>query len=198
MDAQERVADRAEDLANPSPSSNNDESHLEEWLLKTREFITHRTQLSMLYHRKRERFYALLDRWAKAGSLVAGTAAFSSLLVTADAKAVAGLLVAIATLPGLVFAWNDKARMHAEFAQKFALIEAEVVADGWDNLTSEKFDRWLSRIITIEATEPLVMFTLLMLCKNQIAMNKYDPETIVVISRFRRWTANWFDLPLKK
>lgn len=164
------------------------------WLLETRAYITNRTQLSVLYHRKRERFYALLDRWAKAGSLIAGTAAFSSLLPSADAKSVAGFMVAIVTLPGLVFAWNDKARSHAEFAQKFALIEAEVVADGWGNLTSAKFDLWLSRIIAIEATEPLIMFNLLMMCSNQIKMNKYEPRKLVTLPWWRRWTAHWIDL----
>lgn len=175
-----------------------DDDGLNQWILETRRFITHRTQLSVLYHRKRERFYSLLDRWGKAASLIAGTAAFSSLLVTADSKAIAGLMVALATMPGLVFAWNDKARIHAEFAQKFALIEAEVIAHGWDNLTSNKFDLWLSRIITIESTEPLIMFNLLTLCENQIAMLKSDPAETAELSTWQKWTANWLDLPSKK
>jgi hypothetical protein len=33
-----------------------------EWLLVTRDYIIHRTQLSVLYHRKRERFYAWFCR----------------------------------------------------------------------------------------------------------------------------------------
>lgn len=180
------------------PTDDEDDDVLHQWLLDTRKFITHRTQLSVLYHRKRERFYSLLDRWGKAGSLIAGTAAFSSLLVTADSKAIAGLMVALATMPGLVFGWNDKARIHAEFAQKFALIEAEVIADGWDNLTSKKFDLWLSKIITIESTEPLIMFNLLTLCENQIAMLKYDPAETAELSAWQKWTANWLDLPSKK
>lgn len=165
-----------------------------DWLAATRAYIIHRTQLSVLYHRKRERFYVLLDRWSKAGALVAGTAAFSSLVTTADGKSIAGLLVALATLPGLVFAWNDKARIHSDFAQKFALIEAEVIADGWDHLTAAKFDTWHSKIKVIEATEPLILYNLVMLCKNQIAVSKYEPDVVVELRWWQRWTAHLFDI----
>lgn len=170
-----------------------DEVH-EAWLIEMRAYIIHRTQLSTLYHRKRERFFALLDRWSKAAALVAGTAAFSSALPSPDAKSVAGLCVAIATLPGLVFAWNDRARLHAEFAQKFALIDSEVVGDGWSSLSETKFDSWLGKIHQLEASEPLILFNLLMLCKNQIASNKYEPEIIVDLRWWERWTAHFFDL----
>ena len=168
-----------------------------EWLLATRDYIIHRTQLSVLYHRKRERFYALLDRRSKAGAVVAGTAAFSSLVTTAKGKSTAGLQVAIATLPRLVFAWNDKARIHAEFAQKFALIEAEVIADGWDHLTSAKFDAWHSKIKVIEATEPLILYNLIVLCKNQLAVTKCEPDVIVQLPWWQRWTAHLFDIAPK-
>ncbi|MCC7596744.1 hypothetical protein IGS61_04555 [Janthinobacterium sp. FW305-129] len=197
-ESQKIAAEITSDIADELTDDEDDDEGLSQWLLETRRFITHRTQLSVLYHRKRERFYSLLDRWGKAGSLIAGTAAFSSLLVTADSKAIAGLMVALATMPGLVFAWNDKARIHAELAQKFALIEAEVIADGWDNLTSKKFDLWLSRIMTIESTEPLIMFNLLTLCENQIAMLKLDPAETAELSTWQKWTANWLDLPSKK
>jgi hypothetical protein len=88
--------------------------------------LDYKCRLSALYHRKRERYYALLDKFSTALALIAGSAAFSDLLHTPEQKSIAGGLVALVTLPSLVFAWSDNAKLHATLAARFIQIEAEM------------------------------------------------------------------------
>src|ERR1700688_2506844 len=125
-----------------------------EELIQYRKELRHaalyRAELSVLYHRKRERFLALCDRVGKGIALVAGTAAFSSLLESSSAKAAMGSVVAAATLPGLVFAWADKARLHSELAQKYIGLIAEITAKGERHYTEEDCFDWQARLRALE------------------------------------------------
>jgi hypothetical protein len=166
----------------------------QDWLWNERLFVQYRAELSTLYHRKRERFFALCDRCSKALSLIAGTAAFSSLLPTAEAKAMAGLVVALATLPGLVMAWGDKARLHADLAQKFIAIEAEIVAAGKSNFTEDQLNTWLAKILAIEAAEPPTLGGLTAVCHNQLSIANGHLDKVVKLSWIERWFVHVFDM----
>lgn len=157
-----------------------------DYLWEQRLYVLEKAETSTLYHRKRERFFALCDRLSKAGSLIAGSAAFSSLLATAQEKSIAGLFVAISTLPGLVFAWNDKARLHSELAQKFLLIEAEIAAIGKSKFTEDHLNDWLARLITIEISEPPTLTVLIAYCTNQVLISNGKQKDVTKISFWQR------------
>lgn len=129
----------------------------------------YRAELFSLYHRKRERFLALCDRVGKAVALVAGTAVFSSILSSADMKAWAGLAVIVAALPGLVLECADKARLHSDLAQKYILIQADIVGTPEAGLTDARICDWEAQLWQIEAAEPPTLTALVRLCQNQLA-----------------------------
>ncbi|MQA38629.1 hypothetical protein [Rugamonas aquatica] len=168
----------------------------DDFLWSERLYVQYRAELSTLYHRKRERFFALCDRCSKAASLIAGTAAFSSLLPTAEAKAWAGVVVAASTMPGLVMAWNDRARLHGELAQKFLAVEAEIVAKGKRDFTESDLNTWLAKILAIEASEPPTLGGLTAVCHNQLATSNGNPESIVKISKIKRFFMHIFDMEI--
>ena len=168
-----------------------------DFLWDERLYVQYRAELSTLYHRKRERFFALCDRSSKAASLIAGTAAFSSLLPSAEAKAWAGAVVAAATMPGLVMAWNDRARLHGELAQKFLAVEAEIVAKGKRDFTESDLNTWLAKLLAIEASEPPTLGGLTAVCHNQLATSNGNPESIVKISGLKRFFIHIFDMQIK-
>lgn len=157
----------------------------------------YRAELSVLYHRKRERFLALCDRVGKGIALVAGTAAFSSLLDSASAKAAMGSIVAAATLPGLVFAWADKARLHSELAQKYIGLIAEVTAKGERNYTEEDCFEWQARLRTLEINEPPPLSILVTMCQNQLALAANDSNAICEIPCWKVWLAHFIDMEVK-
>jgi hypothetical protein len=158
----------------------------------------YRAELSALYHRKRERFLALCDRVGKAVALVAGTAAFSSVLSSAEMKSWAGLVVAGATLPGLVLAWSDKARLHSELAQKYIAIQAEIAGTITANLSEQLICDWQSRLRQIEAAEPPTLTALVRLCQNQLAEAAGQQDVHFPLSRTERWFAHVFDMQRTK
>lgn len=172
-------------------ATDSDES---DFLWNERLYVQYRAELSTLYHRKRERFFALCDRCSKAASLIAGTAAFSSLLPSADAKAWAGVVVAAATMPGLVMAWNDRARLHGELAQKYLAVEAEIVAKGKRDFTEADLNIWLAKLLAIEAAEPPTLGGLVAVCHNQLATSNGNPESMVRISGIKRFFIHLFDM----
>lgn len=160
--------------------------------------VMYRAELSGLYHRKRERFLALCDRCGKAIALVAGTAAFSAILSTPEMKSLAGLVVAGATLPGLILAWADKARLHSELAQKYIMIQAEIVGTPGDDLTERKICDWDARLRQIEAAEPPTLTALVRLCQNQLAIAAGQNDRHFGLTRFERLFAQVFDMQKSK
>ena len=130
------------------------DSSTDDFLWGERQYVQYRLDLSVRYHRKRERFFALCDRLSKAVSLIAGTAAFSTLLPDARDKSIAGLFVALGAMPALVLSWSDKARLHADLAQKFLALNAEIVKVGKRKFTEDQLNDWHSRVLGVEASAP--------------------------------------------
>ena len=171
---------------------------LEQYRIDLRHNALYQAELSALYHRKRERFLALCDRAGKALALVAGTAAFSSILGTAEAKSYAGLVVGIATLPGLIFAWADKARLHSELAQKYITLQSEIISVGERDFTEEQCFSWQARLRSIEVNEPPTLTILVRICQNQIAMAAGQSDAAYKISSTERFFAQIFDMQSSK
>ncbi|HXU92864.1 MAG TPA: hypothetical protein VFP33_04345 [Gallionella sp.] len=155
--------------------------------------ILYKCQLSSLYHRKRERFYSLLDKVANALALIAGTSAMSELLPSASAKAMAGAVVAAVTLPGIVFTWADKARMHALLASKFVTLESEVIGAGV--LDAAQLDKFSECALKLEVEEPPQLSALTRLCQNEIAYAMGETSSMRQLSFKERVLAHFIDMP---
>lgn len=128
--------------------------------------LRYTADMNILYHQKRERFYALCDRWSKAVTLIAGTAAASAVIGSPEAKAWMGLIVAAVTLPALVFAWSDKARLHAGLRSQYVQVRADMEAAGVMN--AAQIDAVAARLVRIHAEEPPALVALLHQCQNEL------------------------------
>jgi hypothetical protein len=172
------------------------DSSVDDFLWGERRYVKYRVELNVRYHRKRERFFALCDRWSKAGSLIAGTAAFSTLLPSAEAKSIAGLVVALSAMPALVLAWGDKARLHADLAQKFLVLEAEIVRLGKRKFTEDQLNDWHARVLGIETSEPQALSVLEAICHNAIMDSLNEPERKIKLNWFQKLFMHIFDFNL--
>lgn len=161
---------------------------------KERERLVYTAHMNRLYHQRHERFLALLDRSGKALALIAGSAAASALLDTTLLKAIAGAVVACVTLPSLVFAWADRARLHAELAAEYTRFEADVVAFG--EMEQEDIDKMNGRLTLLGAKEPPVLASLVVSCQNELAVAANQKELIVPLNWPRRWFKHVFSMPL--
>lgn len=158
--------------------------------------IVYSVQMNRLYHHKRERFFALCDRCGKALALIAGTAAASALLKTPEAKAIAGSVVAAVTLPGLVFGWADKARLHAELTADYARIESEIEAAGVLNWS--QLDAFSAKVLHLGVKEPAGLSALIRLCQNELAIAANQVDKVFPLKWYERILVHVFDFPLER
>lgn len=155
--------------------------------------VVYKCRVSTIYHRKRERFFSLLDKLSSAFALVAGAGAMTDFLPSASAKAIAGAIVAAVTLPGIVFGWADKSRAHALLAAKFVNLEADI--EGAGVLEAQALDKLKEQALLIEMEEPPQLSCLTRICQNEIAFATNEPSSMTDIPWWKHWLAHFLDLP---
>ena len=157
--------------------------------------VKYRVNLSVRYHRMRERFLALCDNGAKACALIASTAAFHALANESGNTYWSYAVIALFTFPSLLslaFSLSTVARRHAELAQKFLQLEADILAkDFWD-VSPEDINRWESALRIIEISEPPALSYLVRICQNQIAEFENQPDKIVKLNPLKKAFAQVF------
>jgi hypothetical protein len=157
--------------------------------------IVYKCRLSALYHRKRERFFGLLDKLTAAFALIAGAGAMTDLLHTADNKAIAGAIVVAVTLPSIVFSWAERSRTFALLAAKFISLEAEIESAGI--LDALALDKLKSKALLLDMEEPPQLSALTRICQNEISFADGHLANITKLSFWEKHFAQWFDMPAK-
>lgn len=139
-------------------------------------------QVSVLYHRKRERFLDLCDKFVKAVAVIAASSAITPYVVGNGLTAVQLLIVVTSTF-SLVFDWSDRARRHSDFAVRYAQLERAVVAMGTSDFSNENLKTWASDLYEIQSGEPAALHGLVQLCHDELDMAKgcpVEPERLTL------------------
>lgn len=156
--------------------------------------LLYEIELSLLYHRKRERVFDVSDRGAKAIAVIAGSAVFASVVDQAIVPWFAATVAFTSTL-SLVFAFSERARRHAEFATAYGEIGASLAATGRTTFTDEDLNIWESKIRLLEAKEPASLGALVRICQNEIAISQGHPDYVTPIPWHQRMLAHFWDFP---
>ena len=156
--------------------------------------IIYKCRLSALYHRKRERFFALCEKITTAISLIAGAGAMTDLLDTVTLKAYAGAVVVLFTMPSIVFSWGDKSRSHALLASKFISLESEI--EGGGILGDFKLNKFHEIVLRLDMEEPPQLSLLTRICQNEISYSSGQFEKITQIHWLKKKFAHFFDFPV--
>lgn len=146
--------------------------------------IIYRAELSTLYHRKRERFFALLDRWDKIFTLLFGTAAFAQ-VITLDRQPLLALPFVMLALASLIFDFAESARRHGELASSFKLLESTIEAAGERDFVEPDLNLWSARLREIESGETSVYNLLVRICQNEIARSRGNKGDVTYIPVWR-------------
>lgn len=163
------------------------EEHQELW--DRRESILYRAELSCSYHRKREQFFTLADRWDKVATLVLGAAAFTE-IVPEECRNWLALPFAVFASASLVFDFSERAKKHADLATRFKMLESEMEAKGPRDFEEQDLNTWAARLVEIEAGEPPVYCVLVRLCQNEIAKARRQPEDVYPVKWHHRVLAH--------
>lgn len=117
-----------------------------------------RAEVSVRYHRSRERFFDWTDRLVKVASILAGSAAALK-LAGDDRLVVIGFAVAAINASSLAIGLSERARRHASLAQRFADVISNMAAAGVETASMAELRQWDAAMRKIEADEPAPMPT---------------------------------------
>lgn len=174
--------DQATDTGH-APATN--AAHQEEialrWLWNERHEIIERARLSVLYHRRRERFFDGCDRTAKAAAIIGASAAWSNALGAEVIRWVA-FAITVTSVASLLFDFGGKARRHCELASQFRILEADIERVGKRDFTEAELNQWAARIGTIESGEPASLRNLAIACANELAIASGEYASVTPLS----------------
>ena len=141
------------------------------------------------YHRKRQRFFDLLDKWTKALSVIAGASLLAD-PIKQHLPAVALSISAIGLL-SLVFSYGDKKQSHKEVADAYALAVAKIEGLPTEQLTPALIALWDAEVTTLNAKEPPQLHLLVTVCEREQSIANGHPDHIPPIPLFKRALADW-------
>lgn len=121
---------------------------------KRRDGVLQQVELSVLYHRKRERFFELADRCAKGIAVVFSSAAVVKAAGDGWWFQTAMAFVAVTSAISLVGSFSHRARKHADLANQFGVLGAQLIEHGELLRDDQPLDVCEAKIRLLEATEP--------------------------------------------
>jgi hypothetical protein len=146
--------------------------------------ILYRIEISILYHRKRERF---LDCWDRAGKVLVVLAVAVSLV----RPSLWAAPLVVPALCSLVFSWSARASKHAHLAQQFLALHADAV--GEYDPDEAMIANWDAQIRRIEIQEPSPLNVFVEESQNQLAIACDQVHKYVPIA-FWRWALAIFGI----
>jgi hypothetical protein len=162
------------------------------YLWEKRHAVLYRTELSTLYHQKRERFFSLCDKLGNTVGVIGGSAALAS-LSNPELLAWIALAITVVSSFALVIGFADRARRHADLAKDFRQLEAAIVERGERDFTEQDVSSWEARTRMLESSEPPALGALVVLCQNELARAQGHGSQVVHLSFAQRLLAHLFD-----
>lgn len=164
-----------------------------DYLWERRHKILYKAELSTLYHQKRERFFDIADKMAKAISVIGGSVSFGQVIANQSILKWILAAITISSAFSLVMSFSDKSRRHSELARNFKMLQSTILAVGERDFTEEQLTEWYAKAVSLEASEPPSLGSLVILCQNEIARAQGHSELIKSLSLWRRMTAHFLD-----
>lgn len=163
-----------------------------EYLWEKRHAVLYRTELSTLYHQKRERFFSVCDKLVNAVGVIGGSAALASLSNPVLLAWIA-LAITVVSSIALVLGFSDRARRHADLAKDFRQLEAAIVGRGERDFTEQDVSAWDASTRMLESTEPPALGALVVLCQNELARAQGHVLYVVRMNWVERLFAHFVD-----
>ena len=149
----------------------------------------YKARITARYHRRRQRFFDLLDKSTKAATVLLGASLMGDALklhVPVVASAISGL-----GLLALVFGFGDRKQAHKELAEAALHLVALIEEVPTTLLTDAMTTRWLAEHSRLNSREPPALKTLVILCEREQATADGHPDHIPLPAWPKRWVANW-------
>jgi len=150
----------------------------------------YKAMVAYRYHRRRQRFFDLLDKWTKAFTVIAG----ASLLADPIKKNVPLVAMTISGfgLLSLVFAYGDRKQSHKELSEAYALLASKIEGTPTSQLASQLVALWEAEVVALNAKEPPQLHALVTICEREQSIANGHPDHIPLLPLPKRLLADWF------
>lgn len=166
----------------------NDEVFKHHW--DARHELLFTAQVSYIYHRRRQRFFDLLDKGTKAATVLAGASLLGAAIK--DYLPLAAALISGLGLLSLVFGYGDRKQAHKELAESFSTLISAIRKAGEATFTEEQLNTWRSDLQQLNAKEPPALHALVTICQNEVAHAMGHKSSVVKLPWLQRNLADWF------
>lgn len=141
------------------------------------------------YHRRRQRFFDLVDKLTKALTVVLG----ASLMGRYVAEAIPIMATAITSigLLALIFGYGDRKQQHKELSEQAAMLVSAIEQVPVGELTPAKVAAWGADYARLDAKSPPALKTLSLICESEQAVADGHPNHVAVPGFFRRLLADF-------
>lgn len=142
------------------------------------------------YHRKRQRFFDVMDKLTQAAA-VGGGVAVAGRTVPDSLPAVGGF-IAFTGLLALVYGYGDKRQCHKELAEGTMQLIGEINSCTVRNLTEEQVCEWERARAAIDLREPANLKTLVSKCEWEQAVAEGHKDQLVEPTWWRQAHMHFF------
>jgi hypothetical protein len=141
------------------------------------------------YHRRRQRFFDLMDKGTKALTVVL-SASLMGRYVADVVPALATLITSIGLL-ALIFGYGDRKQQHKELAEQAANLVTSIEQVPVSKLTSENVAGWAADYARLCAKAPPQLKTLSLICESEQSAAEGHPKHVPIPGFFRRLVADF-------
>lgn len=152
--------------------------------------LLHKAWVQVRYHRRRQRFFDLLDKITKAATVVLG----ASLLGGQLGMHIPWLGASISSLGllGLIFSYGDRKQLHKEISELAAKLVADIERVVPDKVDQEANAHWAAEFALLVAKSPPTLKTLTLMCEREHATADGHPDHVPLQPWYRRLVASFF------
>ena len=151
--------------------------------------VMHKAWVQVRYHRRRQRFFDLVDKVTKSLTVLLGASLLGQSLkdylpLVASAISALGLLA-------LVFGYGDRKQAHKELAEQAAALVAAIEQVPAGEITEGNTAQWSADYVRLCAKAPPPLKTLSLICEREQSAADGNPENVKLQPWFRRFAADF-------
>lgn len=146
--------------------------------------LLYKAWVQVRYHRRRQRFFDLVDKGTKATTLLLGASLFGKHL---DALPIIATAISALGALALVFGYGDKKQQHKELAEQAAALVASIESTPSGRLTAEETAKWAAEFARFCAKAPPPLKSLTIMCEHEQSVLDGHPDHIKLPRLWRQW-----------
>lgn len=141
------------------------------------------------YHRRRQRFFDMVDKLTKVVTVVLGASLMGQYFV--DVLPVMATAITAVGMLSLIFAYSDRKQQHKELAEQAANLVAAIEQVPVGELTPAKVAEWSAAYARLVAKSPPALKALSLICEQEQDVANGHPNELAAVGFFRRLLADF-------